>query len=149
MDVKFVTTTRHLVDTVPITDGQIVSCKDHNDMFYDMNQTRYRVGKGMWNPIVDDMITPGFTMNDATVSVFQFVPNDGTDIILQADLPVNFAVGTVDDIVPYVTMPVTTRSGYEFLGWYQDQECRSQRVDTFPSRYPIGKTIYYASWRKL
>lgn len=147
MDVKFVTTLRSLVDTVPITDGQVVVCKDSDDMFYDMGQNRRRVGPCLWKPFADDVVTTGFTMRQSSMSVIQFVPNGGTDVVLQDSSPANFVIGTVGDSVPYYSMPVTERSGFEFLGWYEDQECRSVRVDAMPSKYPRGKTIYYASWK--
>ena len=148
MDVKFVTTTRTLVDTVPITDGQVVACKDHDDLFYDMNQTRYRVGPSVWEPVKDDNVTTGFTLNDATVSVIQFVPNGGSDVVLQDSSPVNFVIGVVGQVVEFTTLPVTEKEGFEFTGWYEDQTTQRQKVDVFPSKYPSGKTIYYAAWKK-
>ena len=148
MDVKFITTTRTLVDTVPIADGQVVACKDHSDLFYDMNQTRYRVGSCMWEPVVSDNVTTGFTLNDATVSVIQFVPNGGSDVVLQNNSPVNFVIGTAGQVVEFTTMPVTEKEGFEFTGWYEDQTTQRQKVDVFPSKYPMGKKVYYSWWKK-
>lgn len=149
MDVKFVTTLRSLVDTVPITDGQVVVCKDHNDMFYDMGQKRHRVGNSMWEPAEDDLVTPGFTMNDPFVGVFQFVPNEGSNVQVQEGSPANFAVGKSGELVEFSSMPETTREGYKFLGWYEDQTTQGQKVEVMPSKYPSGKVIYYASWQEL
>lgn len=149
MDVKFITTVRNLVDTVPITDGQVIACKDHDDMFYDMDMTRYRIGAQMWEPAETDTVTPGFTMNDATVGVIQFVPNGGNDISVQSGSPDNFVVGTAGELIGLTELPTCTRQGFEFLGWYEDQTTQQAPVEVFPSRYPVGKIIYYASWRQL
>ena len=61
MDVRFVTTLRDLIDTVPIADGQVVVSKDHTDMFYDMDQQRHRVGAPIWNGIGK----PDFFINES------------------------------------------------------------------------------------
>ena len=45
-------------------------------------------------------------------------------------------------------MPVTEKEGFEFTGWYEDQTTQRQKVDVFPSKYPMGKTVYYAAWKK-
>ena len=149
MDVKFVTTTRELVDTVPISDGQVIACKDHDDFFYDMSQIRHRVGRTMWEPVDDDNLTPGFMMKDAMVGAFEFDVNNGSDVLIQEGSPANFVIGTPGAVVEYTTLPETRREGYKFLGWYEDQTTQGTRVEVFPSKYPSGKTIYYASWQKL
>lgn len=150
MDVKFISTQRTLVDTVPIVDGQVIASKDSNDLFYDMKQSRKRVGASMWKPIKDDQIGTGFSMTDASVGVFEFRPNGGSDVVLQSDLNrPNFAVGKVGEAVEFGSMPQTTRSGYKFLGWFEDQSCQGNAVQAFPATYASGKTIYYASWLKL
>ena len=149
MDVKFITTIRNLVDTVPIVDGQVVVCKDHDDLFYDMGQFRHRVGRCMWEPVEEDKITAGFMITDPSLGVFQFVPNEGSDIELQEGTPANFVVGDIGQLVEFTTLPKPTREGYKFLGWFEDQTLQSQRVEVFPSKYPSGKIIYYASWKEI
>ena len=148
MDVKFITTERQNVDTVPITDGQVITCKDYSDLFYDMRQTRYHVGDNMWKPIVEDKLTPGFLIDDGTVSVIQFVPNEGTDVILQSHNIPNYVIGTVGNEIEFTTLPETTREGYTFLGWYESPDLQGDKVEVFPARYTQGKTVYYASWVK-
>lgn len=148
MDVKFVSVLRDMVDTVPITDGQLVVCKDNDDLYYDMHETRYRVGAPMWLGLEDDFITPGFTMNDANVGVIQLVPNNGPDTVLQEGSPDNFVVGTAGELVSLTSLPELTRDGYKFLGWYEDEACQANKVDVFPAKFPHGKIRYYASWVK-
>lgn len=148
MEVKFVTVERSLVDTVPIADGQVVVCRDSSDMYYDMGQTRRRVGPAYWQPVEDDWLTTGFTMTDGTIGVIQLVPNEGPDTQLMDAVPANFLYGTVGELVGLTTLPVLEREGYEFLGWYEDQTGQSTKVETFPSKFTSGKTRYYASWAK-
>lgn len=146
MDVKFVVVERELVDTVPIVDGQLIVCKSTNDMFYDMCQSRYRVGTPIWQDFVDDVLTSGFMISDANVSIIQLVPNGGSDASLQSGTPENFIVGNVGEEVGVVSIPVPTREGYKFLGWFEDQACQGNAVETFPAKFTPGRTMYYASW---
>lgn len=150
MDVKFVTTLKRLVDTVPINDGQIVVTKNASDMFYDMGSGRHRVGPDMWYPIVDDKITSGFTLDDADIGIIQLVPNGGQDIVIQQSLNIpNYAIGKVGTDTTLSRMPVISKSGYKFNGWYEDEGTAGNKVETFPVKFTKGKTIYYASWIKL
>lgn len=146
MDVKFVAVERNLVDTVPIVDGQLVACKDSTDLFYDMGQTRKRVGAPMWQDLEDDVLNAGFMMSDATQSIIQLVPNGGSNSQLQEGTPENFIVGTVGSEVGVTSIPTPTRDGYTFVGWFEDQACQGNPVQTFPARFVPGRTIYYASW---
>ena len=146
MDVKFVTVERSLVDTVPITDGQIVVCRDSNDMFYDMGQTRRRVGPAMWQGVIDDYITPGFMLTDATVGIIQLVPNGGPDTQLQEGTPDNFAYGSVGEPTGLSNLPELTRDGFTFLGWYKGDLRQGEQVYSFPETFEQGKVVYYASW---
>ena len=150
MDVKFVTTLKRLVDTVPINDGQVISTKDGSDLFYDMGNKRHRIGPELWHPIVDDTITPGFTLTDANIGIIQLVPNGGQDVMLQPKLNIpNYVVGTAGTDTELSRIPVISRDGYKFNGWYEDEGTSGNRVETFPVKFQKGKTIYYASWIKL
>lgn len=149
MDVKFITVNRSLVDTVPIADGQVIVTKDSADMFYDMHQSRKRIGPPMWKKATDEDYSAGFMVSDGTMGVFQFVTNGGSDVSVQEGSPVNFVIGKANEPVGLTKLPDTSKAGFEFIGWYEDQTFQSQKVETFPSKYPVGKTIYYASWRAL
>lgn len=139
MDVKFITTTRELIDTVPITDGQVIAIKDANDLFYDMYQTRYRVGAPIWEP-VQESETDGLFISDGTIAIIDFNANGGTSSITRI-------LGEVNDEISDVTMPTCTRDGYTFLGWYEDSSL-TKLVETLPSKMTQGRTIYYASWKE-
>lgn len=139
MDVKFITTTRELIDTVPITDGQVIACKDANDWFYDNYQTRYRVGAPIWEGMKESEID-GLFISDGTIAVIDFEANGGTSGVEQI-------VGKVNDEISDVTMPTCTRDGYTFLGWYEDSNL-TKLVETLPAKMTQGRTIYYASWKK-
>ena len=149
MDVKFITTLRELVDTVPIVDGQVLITKDYNNLFYDMHQTRYRVGSPMWLNLEDDDLSAGFAITDGTVGVIELVPNEGSDLQLQEGTQSNFVVGKVGDPVGLTRIPEPTREGYKFLGWFTDKNFTSSKVETFPSKFSSGKITYYASWIKM
>ena len=47
-------------------------------------------------------------------------------------------------------LPTPTRKGYEFQGWYENQECTGEKVISYPGyRVDINSITYYAKWNKL
>ena len=44
------------------------------------------------------------------------------------------------------TLPVITRDGYEFLGWFTEKEGGTQITET--TKMPSGGAIYYAQWKQ-
>lgn len=149
MDVKFVTTTRELVDTVPVVDGQVVTSKDNSDFFYDAGSERRRVGPCIWEPISEASPASAMYITDGMQSVIQLETNGGNDVNIEGSSYPNCLVGTVGDSINVSKIPVPYRGeSYKFLGWYADAGCTAKKVETFPATFPAGKTIFYASWMK-
>lgn len=150
MDVKFIATERKLVDTVPITDGQVIASTDGGGVFYDMEQKRRQIGMTCWLPMEDSDAAPQSMITDASDSIIELQTNGGSNIVLQPELGVsNIMKGEVGEATPVSKIPSPTRSGYRFLGWYEDQKNPdAPSVETFPGTFTPGKTIYYASWAK-
>ena len=76
-----------------------------------------------------------WTANEAKIV---FVENGGTDV---SDM-----TGTTDAVITNTTMPATTKTGYTFAGWYNDQGFTGDKVTSLPAAYPAGTTTYYAKW---
>lgn len=148
MDVKFVTSDKNLIDTVPIVDGQILTASDSSAMFYDMNETRRRVGPCMWLPMQDPQPEQMPMIKSATESIIELDTNGGSDIALPGSSSVNILRGSVGDKVPLSDIPTPMRTGYRFLGWYENQTYSEHPVTSFPDTFKPGRTIYYASWVK-
>lgn len=148
MDVKFIATDKNLIDTVPIVDGQILTTSGGSAMFYDMDETRRRVGPCMWLPMQDSQLGPKSMIISASESIIELDTNGGSDISLPGSSSVNILRGSVGAKVPLSAIPTPTRTGYRFLGWYEDQTSSEQPVTSFPDTFKPGRTIYYASWVK-
>lgn len=147
MDVKFVSVKRSLIDTIPIVNGQIVAVEDTPGLYYDMEEQRRCIGPQTWLPLTDSASTQ--IIQDANISIIQLVPNGGSDAKLQTNAPANTLVGKCGDKVTISAIPTPTRNGYQFVGWFKNQDDASTKSDKFPSAFPAGLTLYYASWLKL
>lgn len=44
------------------------------------------------------------------------------------------------------TMPTTTKQGYSFDGWYDNEKLSGNEVKELLNKYPAGTTTYYAKW---
>ena len=74
----------------------------------------------------------------ADAAYINFVENGGSDV---ADM-----TGKTDEVIEDTTMPTTTRTGYIFGGWYDNEELLGSAVEELPGSYPAGTTTYYAKW---
>ena len=99
-----------------------------------------------WSPKVADVLrkpendnsivyTATWTANEAKIV---FEENGGSDV---SDMK-----GTTDQTISATTMPTTTREGYEFKGWYDNASFTGAQVTSLSTKYPAGKTTYYAKW---
>ena len=66
-----------------------------------------------------------------------FVENGGTEV---ADRN-----GYTGEAIENRDMPTTTRTGYTFAGWYEEDALENE-AETLPEKYPAGTTYYYAKW---
>ncbi len=48
--------------------------------------------------------------------------------------------------VPNRTMPETTRAGYTFAGWFDNEACEGDAVTMLDTTYPAVDTDYWAKW---
>ncbi len=49
---------------------------------------------------------------------------------------------------PMGKLPVPTRSGYRFTGWYPSEDAKSEEAITEKTTVPTQSAIYYAAWEK-
>ncbi len=54
--------------------------------------------------------------------------------------------GATGDELTASTMPVATRSGYTFVGWYANADFTGERVVSLEAAMPKGNVTYYANW---
>lgn len=54
-------------------------------------------------------------------------------------------LGVTDQAIENTTMPSTTKEGYTFIGWYEDEQLTKQ-VDSLPSSFLPNNITYYAKW---
>ena len=45
-------------------------------------------------------------------------------------------------------LPTPTRAGYDFVGWFLDQECEYQQITEIPSKYASQAVTVYAKWNE-
>ena len=76
-----------------------------------------------------------WTADDATI---KFVTNGGSAI---EDM-----TGKTGDAISSRTMPTTTKSGYTFGGWFDNEGLTGTAVTQLPETFPAGTTTYYAKW---
>lgn len=74
----------------------------------------------------------------ASAASIVFVENGGTNVL---DM-----LGVTYQEIADRTMPTTTRDGYTFAGWYQNEQLLGEPVAELPDSYPIGVTTYWAKW---
>ncbi len=77
----------------------------------------------------------GWTSNQATIS---FVTNGGSTI--------SSISGRTDEIISDREFPGTSRLGYTFMGWYENEDFNGDVVTELPETYPPNETVYYAKW---
>ena len=63
--------------------------------------------------------------------------------------PVDSLSGDYDTKVSPRTMPVTTREGYTFAGWYDGEGDDAAQVNVLPATFAVEKLTYYARWTPL
>ena len=54
--------------------------------------------------------------------------------------------GKTDEAIEKRTMPITKRDGYDFEGWYANEDLTGNKVTELPEKFPAGTTTYYAKW---
>ncbi|KNZ42416.1 InlB B-repeat-containing protein [Acetobacterium bakii] len=54
--------------------------------------------------------------------------------------------GKTDLAIDTTTLPVSTRLGYTFDGWFEKEDLSGDALTKLPDQYPPGTTIYYAKW---
>lgn len=74
----------------------------------------------------------------AAPSVINYVTNGGTAVEPNS--------GTTFQQIENRTMPVTTRDGYVFAGWYENADLSGSFESMLPETYPVGGKTYYARW---
>lgn len=99
--------------------------------------TTYKKGDSFQLTNGEDILYAQWEVQDATI---QFEENGGTDV---KDLH-----GKTDQKIENTTLPVTTRQGYTFAGWYHNSELTGEAIKTLPGSFPPGVTTYYAKWTR-
>ncbi len=74
----------------------------------------------------------------AAPSTIIFVTNGGTAVDSNS--------GTTFQPITDRTMPITTREGYVFAGWYENADLSGYIESMLPETYPVGGKTYYARW---
>jgi uncharacterized repeat protein (TIGR02543 family) len=74
----------------------------------------------------------------ALPSTITFDTNGGSEIDDMSDV--------TDAVVADITMPTTTRDGYTFLGWFDNEVLTGEAVTELPGTYPANGITYYAKW---
>ena len=96
-----------------------------------------------WDPAVaktvtgDATYTAKWTANDAKIT---FVTNGGSAV---ADKD-----GKTGATIDPRTMPSTSKSGYTFAGWFDNEGLTGTAVTRLPETFPAGTTTYYAKWTR-
>lgn len=54
--------------------------------------------------------------------------------------------GKTDEPVGESDMPATTRTGYDFVGWFDNEFFAGAQVKALPTTFPAGGITYYAQW---
>lgn len=75
---------------------------------------------------------------EANAAKIVFEENGGSEV---ADMN-----GTTGQAITDTVMPTTTRTGYNFAGWYANSELSGDAVTALPTVFPAGTTTYYAKW---
>ena len=55
-------------------------------------------------------------------------------------------VGKTDGTIKDRTLPTTTKTGYTFDGWYDNDQLTGDAVEQLPGKFPAGGATYYAKW---
>ncbi len=61
----------------------------------------------------------------------------------QGGSPVKSITGVTDQSLAGATVPTTTREGYIFLGWFDDE---GASLEALPEQMPAGEKTYHAQW---
>jgi len=76
---------------------------------------------------------------DASEAKIRFESNLGTSCV--------GLVGLTDEVISDRTMPTTSREGYTFEGWFDNESFGGSAVTQLPNKFPPEETIYYAKWQ--
>ena len=85
MRVKFFSTSKADLNSVPVTDGQIVCTSDSNGMYYDVNGTRYKIQPA--DDVLYNLIDPSNVTSTGVTGSIDYNVNTGklgTDLSLTA-----------------------------------------------------------------
>ena len=96
-----------------------------------------------WHPEVAATVTEDVTYVarwTAEKAQIVFNANGGTDVSNMS--------GLTGQAIEDTTMPTTAKLGYEFDGWYDNEELTGDAVTELPAAYPAGRTEYWAKWNE-
>lgn len=100
-------------------------------------------GTGLSSPTPNAVIVQGSTGNRSYTATWK-AKEARVSFDSHGGSAVSDLVGTTDDPLSG-TLPVPTRAGYTFAGWYADAEL-TRPVSALPTTFPAGVTIYHAKW---
>ena len=86
-------------------------------------------------PVGDTNYYAKWTEADSTIS---FVTNGGT--------AVEAMTGKTNQAISDTKLPETTRTGYDFAGWYENADLSGEAATALPGNFPAGGKTYYAKW---
>ena len=102
---------------------------------------------GSWGEEVGDNDTRAYEPTESITLYAKWVAyNFAISFQTNGGTAVPMMKGNAGDRITDTAMPTTTKDGYEFDGWYLEEDFSGDKQEALPTRFPENPITYYAKW---